>query len=105
VTTRGALLSIGLCLPPLALAVSTGANYALAAQGCVRTNAVLLLIVAVCCVLSLGGGWICAQAAWGPRPGGSARFMGVVGALMSLLFLLAILLQGASGLMTQGCGA
>jgi hypothetical protein len=109
---RTGLPSAGLFAGPVAWMVSTQANYALVPWICASGLQLVPLVAAALAAASLFGGflswraWTAAkpEAGGDPSAGGSPhRFVAAVGMLTATLFALVILLQGAAGLVLQGC--
>jgi hypothetical protein len=108
---RGA--AAGLFAGPGAWALSTQANYALVPWICAHKVNLVPVVALACAAAALGGAFV-SWRAWkigavaesevgariteAPRP-----FLGAIGALIALLFALAILTQGAAGLVLNGC--
>jgi hypothetical protein len=102
----------GLALGPTAWAISTQANYALAAWVCAHRLQVVPLLAAGLALVSCGGAllsWRAWRHAGGPQQqalgsgGGPHHFVAGLGVLAGLLFALIILAQGAAGLLLDGC--
>jgi hypothetical protein len=104
--------SAGLYAGPLAWMANTQANYSLVPWVCANRLQLVPVVALVLALVSLAGAylswqaWRTSPAAPGVDDSGSAqprRLIAGVGALMSALFCLVILLQGAAGLVFQGC--
>jgi hypothetical protein len=99
----------GLFAGPAAWFVNTELNYALAAQACSTAFPAVPAVSAVMLVFALTGGglsWRAWQRATGdPEAQGGApdHLLAATGALASLLFACVILVQGAAGLVFDGC--
>jgi hypothetical protein len=99
----------GLFAGALAWFVNTEANYALAGRLCGWNLPVVPLVSAAMLLLALGGGlvsWHALRLTW-PAPegrGGSpARLLAGAGIIAAALFATVILIQGAAGIVFDGC--
>jgi hypothetical protein len=100
----------GLFAGPLAWGVSTQLNYVLASWQCAHQVRIVPVVAFVLALLALLGGALSWRAA---RSGGasfkperdtrSERFVATLGMMAAGLFALVILMQGAAGLILDGC--
>ena len=92
----------GLFAGPIAWAVSTQLNYALASWECEHGKRIVPFVALGLAVLALLGGLL----SWRSRKagdGGTEQFLATLGVLAAALFALVILMQGAAGLILNGC--
>ena len=100
----------GLASGPAAWALSTQGGYALVPWQCEQQVQAIPVMTLVLAALSLGGGFL----SWRARSTSRAvhetqatpateRFVATVGMLISALFALVILMQGAAALVLDGC--
>ncbi|MCP8940874.1 hypothetical protein NK718_20295 [Alsobacter sp. SYSU M60028] len=104
--------SAGLFVGPVAWLAHTQASYAVTPWMCAHKWPAVPALAAVAVLAALAGAWLswrAMPAAGDDDPPGSARagrptrFAAMAGALVSVLFALVILTQGAAGLMMTGC--
>lgn len=104
--------SAGLYAGPFAWFISTQGNYALVPWVCAHKLPVIPILAAVLIMVSLFGAVLSwrAFASSGAVPHGDStgagrphRFVAVVGIMMAMLFALVILVQGAAGVVFDGC--
>lgn len=101
----------GLVTGPVAWAIATPLNYALAPWVCAHGPAVLMVpaVGLILLLIALGGGvlswqaWRAMPAAAGEKGGRPYHFLAALGMLAAGLFALVIALQGAAGLVFDGC--
>ena len=109
---RSGVPSAGLYAGPLAWMVNTQANYSLVPWVCASKVQLVPVVALVLFLVSLAGAYL-SWRAWRTTPsmpemdnagtGRPHRLLAGVGTLMSGLFCLVILLQGAAGFVLQGC--
>jgi hypothetical protein len=109
---RNGVPSAGLYAGPLAWMANTQANYSLVPWVCASKVQLVPVVALVLALVSLVGAYL-SWRAWRTSPAtpgvddsASARphrLIAGVGVLMSVLFCLVILLQGAAGFVFQGC--
>jgi hypothetical protein len=105
------LPSAGLFAGPTAWAISTQANYALVPWVCAHKLPVIPVVAALLVALSLFGGFLSWRAFSNAAPapqnesegGRPHRFVAVMGVMMAALFAVIIVMQGAAGIMFEGC--
>jgi hypothetical protein len=110
-SSGGRLSWAGLLSGPLAWALSTQINYALAPWQCASRSFPVPWIALGLAVFALAGGvlsWRAARAASEaapdlPRNAATEHFIASIGSLTAILFALVILLQGFAGLIFDGC--
>jgi hypothetical protein len=103
--------SAGLYAGPLAWLVSLQAKYALVPWICANKLQLIHPVTLVSMLIGLAGTYVSWRAfATSPEPppdrsggGRPHRFVAAMGVLMSLLFTLVILLQGAAAFFLEGC--
>jgi hypothetical protein len=104
--------SAGLYAGPFAWFISTQGNYALVPWVCAHKLPVIPILAAVLMVVSLFGAFLSWRAFARSRPvphedptgaGRPHRFLAAVSIMMALLFALVILVQGAAGVVFNGC--
>lgn len=101
----------GLASGPAAWVVATPLHYALAPWVCAHGPAVLMVpaVALVLLLVALGGGllswraWRATPAPAGEEGGRPHHFLAALGMLAAGLFALVIALQGAAGLVFDGC--
>jgi hypothetical protein len=106
------LPSAGLYAGPAAWFISTQGNYALVPWVCAHKLPVIPILAVVLMAVSLFGAFLSwralasdgpvSQADWA-EAGRPHRFVAAVGIMMAVLFALVILVQGAAGLVFNGC--
>jgi hypothetical protein len=103
--------SAGVFLAPAAWALNTQLNYAIVPWVCHYGMNIVPVVALVNAAIALIGGFLSFRA-WSARENGSSddprggrphRLVAGLGALMAVLFAAVILLQGAAGLVFQGC--
>jgi hypothetical protein len=99
----------GLFAGPAAWIVNTELGYALAADACARGFPAVPVLSALMLVVALAGGslsglaWRRAPADHGANGGAPDHMLAATGVLASLLFACVIVVQGAAGLVFDGC--
>jgi hypothetical protein len=98
--------SAGVFVGAVAWSANTQLGYALVPWACARGSGltITLLSLVLVAIASLGGwlSWRALSIGEQSTPS-SARFLSSVGVLVSALFVLVIILQGAAGLIFTGC--
>ena len=90
----------GLVIGPAAWAVSTQLNFALASWACRKGAHPIPVVALVLAIIALMGAFTSARA----RPAeGSLKFMAAIGALLSVLTAVIILLHGTAALILSAC--
>jgi hypothetical protein len=96
----------GLLAGPLLWSVNTEAGQILPYADCRSSIHFAAILSLISVALALGSGWVSWRArtagpvAWSER---TLRFVAVLSCLTALIFALALLLQGAAGLVLTGC--
>jgi hypothetical protein len=110
-STRAGLPSAGVFAGPVAWFISTVGNYALSSWVCAHKQPAVPALAAAMVAVSLYGAFLSwralASASAAPSDetgaGRPHRFIAAVGIMMSLLFALIIVVQGAAGVIFNGC--
>jgi hypothetical protein len=110
ISVRDGWPSAGIFLAPAAWAVNTQLNYAIVPWVCAHGSNIVPAIAIVSALAALASG-VPSWRAWSAGQGASEglhgrrprRFVAGLGVLLALLFSTVILLQGAAGLVLQGC--
>jgi hypothetical protein len=103
--------SAGVFLAPFAWALNTQLTYAIVPWVCLRGPNIVPAIAMLNALIALAGGFLswrarsarAEDASSDPHGGRPHRFVAGMGMLMAVLFAAVILLQGAAGLVFQGC--
>jgi hypothetical protein len=88
---------------PAAWAINTQLGYALVPWSCAHGINLIPWVALIAALLAAAGGLVSWRVWRDQAASDNARFVAVVGLLLAALFALVILMQGAAGLVFQGC--